>query len=231
MTGLRPGELIHLLLPTDLDLTEGWLYVRNKPRLGWQVKTRNERAVPLVPVLVDVLKHTVAGRSTGPVFRQRRCADGHEPPLSGRSAEWLEGELERRTSRREKETSASPDRHDRLAIAQTIWRDVGALKEDWVRKEFMLITRAIGLPTITAPKTLRHTFATALQDANVDPLVRNELMGHAPAYLGMYGGSLGMTGVYTHTRPETKRRQLEAALKERVSNAVASAWIDRICTV
>ena len=51
LTGLRPGELVHLLLPDDLDLETGWLRVRNKPQLGWQVKTRNERDIPLVPVL------------------------------------------------------------------------------------------------------------------------------------------------------------------------------------
>jgi integrase len=56
LTGLRPGELVHLLLPDDLDLETGWLRVRNKPELGWQVKTRNERDIPLVPVLKDVLR-------------------------------------------------------------------------------------------------------------------------------------------------------------------------------
>jgi hypothetical protein len=30
----------------DLDLFSGWLRVRNKPKLGWQVKTRNERDIP-----------------------------------------------------------------------------------------------------------------------------------------------------------------------------------------
>ncbi|MEX1224046.1 MAG: tyrosine-type recombinase/integrase, partial [Pirellulales bacterium] len=59
MTGLRPGELIHLLLPDDLDLNNRWLYVRNKPQLGWQVKTRNERDIPLVPALADVLRQVV----------------------------------------------------------------------------------------------------------------------------------------------------------------------------
>ena len=39
------------------------------------------------------------------------------------------------------------------------------------------------LKEVTAPKTLRHTFATILQDGNVDPLIRNELMGHAYAHL------------------------------------------------
>ena len=79
----------------------------------------------------------------------------------------------------------------------------------------MLLTKAIGVPEITAPKTLRHSFATILQDANVDPLVRNELMGHVPASFGLSGSSLGMTAIYTHTRPETKRRYMEAAFAER----------------
>jgi hypothetical protein len=35
LTGLRPGELTHLLLPDDLDLNAAVLRVRNKPRLGW----------------------------------------------------------------------------------------------------------------------------------------------------------------------------------------------------
>ncbi|MCC6679702.1 MAG: phage integrase SAM-like domain-containing protein [Phycisphaeraceae bacterium] len=48
LTGLRPGELTRLLLPDDLDLLAGWLYVRNKPDLGWHVKTRNERRIPLL---------------------------------------------------------------------------------------------------------------------------------------------------------------------------------------
>jgi integrase len=50
LTGLRPGELCHLLLPDDLDLDGAIVRVRNKPRLGWQVKTRNQRVVPLLEV-------------------------------------------------------------------------------------------------------------------------------------------------------------------------------------
>ncbi len=182
-TGLRPGELAHLLLPDDLDLAKGWLYIRNKPKLGWQVKTRSERAVPLVPVLVNVLTVALGGRATGPVFRQRRFANGDEPPLAGRPPQSLEQELSRRICCQEEEAATPPTRQQRLALAQTVWRDLGALKADSIRHEFIPLMRAIGLPEITAPKTMRHTFATMLQDANVDPLVRNELMGHSPAYL------------------------------------------------
>ncbi len=69
MTGLRPGELTHLLLPDNLDLDQGWLYVRNKPSLGWKVKTRNERDIPLMPSLVEMLRLILRNRRTGPVFR------------------------------------------------------------------------------------------------------------------------------------------------------------------
>jgi hypothetical protein len=50
LTGLRPGELCHLLLPEDLDFQRNLLFVRNRVKLGWQVKSRNERMIPLEPV-------------------------------------------------------------------------------------------------------------------------------------------------------------------------------------
>ena len=231
LTGLRPGELIHLLLPDDIDLDNGWLRIRNKPRLGWQVKTRNERDIPLLPALVGVLRQVVGERRTGPVFRQRRCClQGFEPPLAGLSMKELELEVVRRISRDEAEGVEALGRSDRVAVAEKVWRDAGGLKYDWVRKEFKRITKVIGAAEITAPKTLRHGFATALQDANVDPLIRNELMGHAPASFGMSGSALGMTAIYTHTRPETKRRQLEEALAKRPASQSATNWLKNCAT-
>lgn len=214
-TGMRPGELVHLLLPEDLDLEGGWLRIRNKAQLGWQVKTRNERDIPLVPILKDVLSRYLATRTTGPVFVQRRCFTGYQPPLAGRSRKMLDQEASKRLLMQERDLGSPSSRVSRQEVTRTIWRDLGALKEDWIRKDFMLLTKAIGLPEITAPKTLRHSFATILQDANVDPLIRNELMGHVPASFGLSGCSLGMTAIYTHTRPETKRRYMEAAFAER----------------
>jgi len=83
LTGLRPGEVTHLLLRDDLDLENGWLHVRNKPALGWRIKTRNERDIPLVPELIHVLTVMLGRRRTGPLFQQRRCHEGYRPPLSG----------------------------------------------------------------------------------------------------------------------------------------------------
>lgn len=75
MTGLRPGELTHLVLPDDLDLENGVLRVRNKPELGWQVKTRTEREIPLLPPLIELLRAMLAGRTSGIVFRRRRFSE------------------------------------------------------------------------------------------------------------------------------------------------------------
>lgn len=224
-TGLRPGELVHLLLPNDLDLQEGWLRVRNKPKLGWQVKTRNERDIPLVPVLLQVLSRVIGNRQSGPVFRQRRTATGHQPLLADYSLRELETLVEHRFREiSENQPGPATNRLLRKEATQTVWRDLGALKEDWVRKEFMALTSLIGRQDVTAPKTLRHTFATILQDSNVDPLIRNELMGHAPMAQTASGG-LGMTTIYTHTRPETKRRQLDQALSKLLAVESVGQWL------
>ena len=180
LTGLRPGELCHLLLPEDLDLSAGVLRVRNKPRLGWQVKTRAERDVPLLPVLAEVLRAALGGRATRPAFRQFRCnRDGYLPPLDGKTRAELEAEAESRLARRQPELGRGLTRRERLAVQRAVWRDAGAVKGDRVRAEFIRVACKAGLPPVTAPKVLRHLFATALQDASVDPLVRNALMGYA----------------------------------------------------
>jgi hypothetical protein len=59
----------------------------------------------------------------------------------------------------------------------------------------------------------------------MSPTVRNQLMGHTPTGAGTPSGGLGMTGVYTHTRPETLRRQLEAALRDRPAVRAARRWL------
>lgn len=215
LTGLRPGELCHLLV-SDLDLEAGILRVRNKPQLGWQIKTRAERDLPLVRVLADVLRQLVGTRGSGCLFRRRRFVDtGEVPALQQLDVEGLISEAARRLVDAQAAQGGMLTRFRRLSVLRTIWRDMGALKEDRVRTEFIQICRNIGLPELSAPKLLRHGFATALQEANIDPLVRNLLMGHAPAGGGVPGGGLGMTAVYTHTRPETIRRQLESAMAAR----------------
>ena len=202
-TGLRIGELVHLLIE-DLDLDRGWLRVRNKTALGWRIKTGSERDVPLISEVVAVLRRTVGDRRVGPVFlRERFACRGDAIPLVGDRVA-LERECESR-QRAAGETS----RVARMKIARTVWRDAGAVKPDAIRNSFIRICRSIGRPQATCPKSWRHTFATLLQDANVDPLIRQITLGHSPTA----GNGLGMTGNYTHTRPETQRHQIEQALR------------------
>jgi site-specific recombinase XerD len=227
LTGLRPGELTHLLLPDDLDLAGGLLRVRNKPRLGWQVKTRNERDIPLVPALAAVLRAHLAGRAHGPVFRRRRWGERAGCPRATAGPAALAEELARRVAEHEVAGGRPLTRVERGRVARRLWREVGAVKGEQVRLEFLRLTRAIGLPGCTAPKALRHLFATALQEGLVDPLIRNELMGHVAAGERTAGHGLAMTAVYTHTRPEVRRQQLETALAQRPAVAVAYAWLRR----
>jgi integrase len=224
LTGLRPGELCHLLLPDALDLEAALLRVRNKPGLGWQVKTRNEREIPLHPALAEVLFVHLTGRRTGPVFRGRRWAD-RQGGLAALRQQDLEQELARRAATRQVESSRPLSRAERAGLARRLWRDAGALKGDRVRVEFMRVMGMIGLPGFTAPKVLRHQFATALQEGRVDPLIRNELMGHVAAGERTAGHGLAMTAVYTHTRPEVRCQQLVEALQRRPAPAVALAWV------
>jgi integrase len=214
LTGLRPGEVCHLLLPDDLDLEARVVRVRNKPGLGWQVKTRNQRDVPLVPVLTDTLRAHLGGRNWGAVFCRRQWSARDRPGWAGSAAS-----AERELHRRHLALDVAGDNRDgptaQDKAARRIWRDLGAVEPDRVRTEFIRVAGRVGLADCTAPKVLRHMFATALQDGQVDPLIRNLLMGHATAGVRAAGHGLGMTAVYSHSRPDTIRRQLEDALAGR----------------
>jgi len=77
-TGVRPGELIHLLIE-ELDLDGGWMHIRNKPDLGWQIKTRRERSVPRVDEMVAVLRRVIGTRSSDSVFLREQFDLAHGP--------------------------------------------------------------------------------------------------------------------------------------------------------
>lgn len=200
--GVRVGELTHLLIE-EVDLANGWLWVRNKLELGWRVKTGRERAVPLLPEAVAVLRAVIGKRTSGPVFLRRRFMSGDAPPLGGDRSE-----LSRECEIRQRGANKLLDRSGALYVSRGVWRDAGAIKADTVRTSFIRLARAISRPEATCPKSWRHTFATLLQDANVDPLIRQLTLGHQ-----VTAGGLGMTANYTHTRPETHKQQIEQALR------------------
>jgi integrase len=204
LTGMRPGEAVHLLVE-DIDFDAAVIHVRNKPVLGWRIKTRQQRSIPMVAELADVLRNAVGVRQHGPAFLRRRFANTAPPPMCELSPEQLASQAAERTA-------SIGNRDDRGCVLRRFWTEMGRVKESRLRVEFMRITRRLGLPQLTATKTLRHQFATALQEANVDPLIRNQLMGHVPADDTRGKGPLGMTAVYSHASPATIHRQLIEAL-------------------
>ena len=118
--------------------------------------------------------------------------------------------LARRIDQAERQAGQAIDRAAKAAMARGVWRDAGAVKADRIRLIFIRAAKAAGLAEATCPKSFRHSFATLLQDANVDLLIRQITLGHAPA--GTAGDALGMTSIYTHTRPETQRQEIFRAL-------------------
>jgi integrase len=120
LTGLRPGELTHLLLPDDLDLEAGLVYVHNKPRLGWQVKTRNERAVPLVPVLIEVLRVHLRNRRSGPVFPRRHWLDRANALEEFACVSAMERHLAEQIAQREGEANQALCREAKARIARRL---------------------------------------------------------------------------------------------------------------
>ncbi len=205
-TGIRPGELAHLLID-DLDLEAGWLRIRSKPELEWRVKTRTARRVPLIPEAVAVLRHTLGNRTAGVVFLRPRFVDA----LDECDLESLSSRFQRQLADAEQRVRRSLSRAEKSRLARRAWREAGAIRTDDIRKSFIRIAQSIGLWNVTCAKSWRHTFATLLQDANVDPLVRQITLGHAPSIDGK--GALGMTTVYTHTRAETQKLAIENAIQ------------------
>jgi integrase len=201
--GLRCGELTHTLVE-DVDLQTGLLHVQNKPDLGWCVKTRNIRCIPLPEPVLHVLRHVIGARKGGLLFPRRRSPISDIP--RGQLTEAFAAAVEAETQR----LSRPLGRVEVSRQAKAFWHTVGALDTDDLRLQFMGITKLIGLPQVTAPKCWRHTFATLMQEAEVDPVIRQLTMGHVPAGAGR--ATLGMTATYTHTQREVHRQQLQRVL-------------------
>ncbi len=209
-TGLRSGELIHLLIE-DVDLENGWLHVRNKPELHWKIKTRRERSVPLIEEAVAVLRRVIGNRTAGPVFIRHQF-DPFNSLLGNLDQMALQEELQQRIWHADSGSLLTLSQTMEEKLARAVWREAGVIRSERVRTSFIRTAKAAGLKQSSCPKSWRHSFATLLQDANVDPLIRQITLGHKPSEDARSGG-LGMTGVYTHTRATTQKREIERALR------------------
>lgn len=210
-TGARPGEIAHLLIE-DVELDGGWLRIREKPELGWRVKTRQERAIPMVPELVAVLRRTIGDRRHGPLFLRQRYRPNNES-LSQATRVQLAAEVKRRVAAKESQENAVLSRERIASICHAVWQAAGAVRVDRIRTAFIQVAQSLGLEDVTCPKSWRHSFATLLLEARVDPLIRQLVLGHAPSNFGE--GALGMTTRYSHPTEELIKSEVLRALQLR----------------
>jgi integrase len=196
--GLRVGELTHLLVEV-VDFVAGAIEIRSKPELFWAVKTGRRRQLPMTPRIRQLLEALIAGRKAGFVFLNRDHAESRAaltPSFASPAA--FRAHLTRVAEGVRAEHPGATERELRRAVTACC-RGIGQLPEKRVRDEFMRLTRAIGCPQFTRVHDLRHLFSSRAQEAGVNPLLVQEVLGHA---------SLEMTRQYTHLGLDAKREAI-----------------------
>jgi integrase len=196
--GLRAGELTHLLIE-DVDFEGGLLHIRSKPELAWYVKTERHRTLPMLSGAEAHLRHQIGSRGAGFVFVDRGFAvKSEEVPRRVSSAAGF-----RTACERHQQVLRDDGTEDAKGLArgmESFARTWGKISEKRLRQEFIAVTTSIGRPDITRVHSLRHLFSTRAQEAGVNPLVVQQMLGHT---------TLEMTGRYTHLSIDAQRRALE----------------------
>ena len=184
------------------------MHIREKPDVGWRVKTRRERSIPLVSELVAILRHVIGARQAGPVFvRERFAAD--KGPLVDATRKRMAQIFVRRVDDAERPSLAKPStaRLKRRSPVRS-----GAMRAPSRPTAFVCCLSAppnlLALARRPVPRVLGISFATLLQDANVDLLIRQVTLGHASSRWGRRATPLGMTSIYTHLYPAQRRSEM-----------------------
>jgi integrase len=108
--GLRLGELTHLLIE-DVDFVNGIFNVRSKPWLFWNVKSRRERKLPLLPATKGVFQTAIGSRKAGFVFLNAQFAAGRsQPAFAFSSPQAFRGHIEKVVA---EQLAAKPDAGER----------------------------------------------------------------------------------------------------------------------
>jgi site-specific recombinase XerD len=198
--GLRVGELTHLLI-SDVDWAEEVFRIRSKPELLWRVKTRDERVLPILPEIHELLAACIGQRKAGFVFTNRRGLHDHFFNQFDSSEKFSRHLMELAQQARTKETSMEKEI---LRAIQPFVRQMGQIPEKRIRQEFMKLTKRIGRPDLTRVHSLRHLFSTRAQEQGMNPLLVQNILGHA---------TLEMTRRYTHFGMEAKRQAVSQMLR------------------
>lgn len=196
--GLRVGELTHMLIE-DVNLAAGSFRIRSKPELFWSVKTGRTRELPLMPKTKAIFERLVGERKAGFLFvRERFASDKSRLPHSFATPEAFLGQLKKVVAGAVAANPAADEREKRRSV-MAFCRTMGQIPEKLVREEYMKLTAAIGCPEFTRAHDLRHLFTSRAQEAGMNPLLVQDMLGHA---------TLDMTRRYTHLGIEAKREAM-----------------------
>jgi integrase len=194
--GMRARELTHLLVD-DVDFQEGVIRIRSKPWLYWTVKTRRRREIPLIEEIAQSLRTLIGKRRAGFVFLNAGL--NGDPAKSFKTPQALREHVEGIAAEISDDDMDQQMRKQKQAVA-TFCRSIGQIPEKRLRTEFVALAKAIGRPDLTRVHDLRHLFASRAQEAGMNPLLVQAILGHA---------SLDMTRRYSHFSVDAKRAAME----------------------
>jgi site-specific recombinase XerD len=199
--GMRVGELVHLLIE-NVDFTAGTVEICSKPEMFWRVKTARRRRLPLTAATRALLRGLIGTRKAGFVLLNDRFHSGEEKPVDRFGSDRdLRRHLEQMVADLEKANPEATKGEKRRAV-MAYCRALGQLPERRILAEFQKLTAQIGCPQFTRVHDLRHLFTTRAQELGANPLVVQQIVGHA---------SLNMTKRYTHLGTEIARGVVERA--------------------
>ncbi len=192
--GMRAGELTHLLVE-DVDLDAARIRICSKPEMFWRVKTSRRRELPLVDELQELFARLVGDRRAGFVFLREKYVTGADRPARRFETDsafrnHLKGIAD--TLRAE---NPQIDEKDVRKAVMRFGRSMGQLRVKEVQNEFCRLTLQIGCPEFTRTHDLRHLFSSRAQEAGTNPLLVQDILGHA---------TLDMTRRYTHFGSDAK---------------------------
>lgn len=197
--GLRVGELTNLLIE-NVDFVAGTIQICSKPELHWRVKTARRRMLPLTKEIRDLVQQRIGDRKAGFVFLNEEFANEQKSPRSTFDSD--RAFRERLECVAEELTEKNPDAtdKDKRRIVSAYCRAMGQIPVKRVQNEFCKLTEQIGCQEFTRAHNLRHLFSSRAQEKGINPILVQELLGHA---------TLTMTKRYTHLGIDAKRVALE----------------------
>ena len=176
---LRPEDFTGLLI-SEIDMVSRVLFFGSRLG-GWDFnKGQQCFRVPFPQELDALLGHCVAGRSAGPLLRQRTIVDGRRrPKVVVSTTEEIEEAFRREMATAKPGTIQT--KQDGKRLFRRLLRSMGGVSEDSLAKEFDEVLVRVELPVPAGARfyDLRGSTTTDLKDAKVDPLVRRYVTGHS----------------------------------------------------